>query len=183
MPSLVEISPVVLEKKIKMRKVYEEDNNDGRQQTNFDQKSLKKNLCTFKSNKISLLHDTWTCSTYVYTVWYNNTHTVLVRLWLTWFSPSLYCEYWSVIHWALLWKLMMDWLFHQGWRFPYLSNSLPDNEKGKFHDNFHFTYGKFKKIKAIYYLKYKDYCIPWSSNPWVSSWPITTPMAPKFSDL
>ena len=150
----------------------------------FQSEKLKKNLGTFKSNMISLLHDTSTCSTYMYmyTVWYNNTHTVLVWLWLTWLSPSLYCEYWSVIHWALLWKLMMDWLFHQGWRFPYLSNSLPDNEKSKFHDNFHFIYGKFKKIKA-YYFKYKDYCIPWSSNPWVSSWPITTPIAPKFSDL
>ena len=66
----------------------------------FQSEKLKKNLGTFKSNMISLLHDTSTCSTYMYmyTVWYNNTHTVLVWLWLTWLSPSLYCEYWSAIH-------------------------------------------------------------------------------------
>ena len=46
MPSLVEIGPVFLEKKMKMRKFYdnrdddEEDENDG-QQTHFDQKSLR----------------------------------------------------------------------------------------------------------------------------------------------
>ena len=46
-PSLVEISPVVLEKKMKMWKVYDDDNNDhgndnnndDGQRTNFDQKS------------------------------------------------------------------------------------------------------------------------------------------------
>ena len=48
MPSLVEIGSVVLEKKMKMRKVFDDDNNndyndynddnDG-QRTNFDQKS------------------------------------------------------------------------------------------------------------------------------------------------
>ena len=37
-PSLVEIGPVVLEKKIKMWKVYE-NNDDDRQRKNFDQKS------------------------------------------------------------------------------------------------------------------------------------------------
>lgn len=26
-------------------------------------------------------------------------------------------------------------------------------------------------------------CLPWSSNAWVSSWPITTPMPPKFRAL
>ena len=49
MPNLVEIGPVVLEKKIKMWKVYDNnannddednnDDNDDRQRTNFDQKS------------------------------------------------------------------------------------------------------------------------------------------------
>ena len=45
MPSLVEIGPVVLEKKTKMWKVYDNDdynddkNNDDGQRTNFDQKS------------------------------------------------------------------------------------------------------------------------------------------------
>ena len=42
MPSLVEIGPVVLEKKKKMRKVYNDDNdtdNDEGQRTNCDQKS------------------------------------------------------------------------------------------------------------------------------------------------
>ena len=45
-PSLVEIGPVVLEKKMKMWKVYDNDdnddndnNNDDGQRTNFDQKS------------------------------------------------------------------------------------------------------------------------------------------------
>ena len=45
-PSLVEIDPVVLEKKMKMWKVYDNNNNDANnddnddgQQTNFDQKS------------------------------------------------------------------------------------------------------------------------------------------------
>ena len=40
-PSLVEIGPVVLEKKMKMWKVYDNDNNDNDdgQRTNFDQKS------------------------------------------------------------------------------------------------------------------------------------------------
>ena len=37
-PSLVEIGPVVLDKKMKMWKVYDNDNNNDRQQTNFDQK-------------------------------------------------------------------------------------------------------------------------------------------------
>ena len=37
-PSLVEIGPVVLEKKMKMWKVYDNDNDDG-QQTDFDQKN------------------------------------------------------------------------------------------------------------------------------------------------
>ena len=42
MPSLVEIGPVVLEKKMKMCKVYDNDDNDNDddgQRTNFDQKS------------------------------------------------------------------------------------------------------------------------------------------------
>ena len=40
MPSFVEIGPVVLEKKMKMLKVYDNDDNDNdRQWTNFDQKS------------------------------------------------------------------------------------------------------------------------------------------------
>ena len=41
MPSLVEIGPMVLEKKIKMFKVYHNnsDDNDDGQRTNFDQKS------------------------------------------------------------------------------------------------------------------------------------------------
>ena len=39
MPSLVEIGPVVLEKKMKMGKVYDNDDNDDGQRTNFDQKS------------------------------------------------------------------------------------------------------------------------------------------------
>ena len=42
MPSLVEIGPVVLEKKMKMWKVYDDDDdndNDEGQRTNFDQKS------------------------------------------------------------------------------------------------------------------------------------------------
>ena len=40
MPSLVEIGPVVLEKKIKMCQVFDNDNdNDDGQRTNFDQKS------------------------------------------------------------------------------------------------------------------------------------------------
>ena len=42
-PSFVEIGPVVLEKKMKMWKVYDNDNNDNDnddgQRTNFDQKS------------------------------------------------------------------------------------------------------------------------------------------------
>ena len=42
MPSLVEIGPLVLKKKMKMLKVYDnandDDDNDG-QRTNFDQKS------------------------------------------------------------------------------------------------------------------------------------------------
>ena len=44
MPSLVEIGPVVLEKKMKMCKVYDNndnnDNNNDGQRTNFDQKIL-----------------------------------------------------------------------------------------------------------------------------------------------
>ena len=41
-PSLVEIGPVVLEKKMKMWKVYNKDakDNDDRQRTNFDQKAI-----------------------------------------------------------------------------------------------------------------------------------------------
>ena len=39
MPSLVEIGSVVLEKKMKMWKVYDNDDNDDGQRTNFDQKS------------------------------------------------------------------------------------------------------------------------------------------------
>ena len=43
MPSLIEIGPVVLEKKMKMWKVYEDNDNDDNandgQRTNFDQKS------------------------------------------------------------------------------------------------------------------------------------------------
>ena len=46
MPSLAEIGPVVLEKKMKMRKVYDnknddndDDNDEVGQRTNFDQKS------------------------------------------------------------------------------------------------------------------------------------------------
>ena len=35
-PSLVEICPVVLEKKMKMWKIYDNDNNDDGQRTNFD---------------------------------------------------------------------------------------------------------------------------------------------------
>ena len=46
-PSLVEIGPVVLEKKKKMGKVYNDDNiNDG-QRTNFDQKSSLEPLAQF----------------------------------------------------------------------------------------------------------------------------------------
>ena len=42
LPSLVEIGPVVLEKKMKMWKVYDNnDNDDDGQRTNFDQKSLR----------------------------------------------------------------------------------------------------------------------------------------------
>ena len=37
--SLVEIGPVVLEKKVKMWKVYDNNNNDDGQRTNIDQKS------------------------------------------------------------------------------------------------------------------------------------------------
>ena len=44
MPSLVEIGPVVLEKKMKMWKVY--DNDDDRQLTNFDQKSSPEPMLT-----------------------------------------------------------------------------------------------------------------------------------------
>ena len=46
MPSLVEIGPVVLEKKMKMRKLYDndndnnDDNDDDGQRTNFDQKTF-----------------------------------------------------------------------------------------------------------------------------------------------
>ena len=39
MPSLVEIGPVVLEKKMKMGTIYDNDNNDDGQRTNIDQKS------------------------------------------------------------------------------------------------------------------------------------------------
>ena len=41
MPSLVEIGRVILEKKMKLRKVYDndDDDNDDGQRTNFDQKS------------------------------------------------------------------------------------------------------------------------------------------------
>ena len=40
MPSLVETGPVILEKKMKMRKVYEKNNNDDEGQwTNCDQKN------------------------------------------------------------------------------------------------------------------------------------------------
>ena len=38
-PNLVEISPVVLEKEMKMWKVYDNANNDDGQRTNCDQKS------------------------------------------------------------------------------------------------------------------------------------------------
>ena len=42
MPSLVDIGPVVLEMKMKMLKVYDDDKDDNHngQRTNFDQKSL-----------------------------------------------------------------------------------------------------------------------------------------------
>ena len=36
MPSLVEIGPVVLEKKMKLCKVYDNNDNDDRQRTKFD---------------------------------------------------------------------------------------------------------------------------------------------------
>ena len=40
LPSLIEIDPVVLEKKMKMWKVYDNNNDDDEQQTHFNQKSF-----------------------------------------------------------------------------------------------------------------------------------------------
>ena len=42
MPSLVEIGPMVLEMKMKMWKVNDNNDDNGRQRTNFDQKSSEK---------------------------------------------------------------------------------------------------------------------------------------------
>ena len=51
MPSLVEIGPLVLEKKMKMWKVYDDnDDNDG-QRTNFDQKSSVEPRLRWAKNK------------------------------------------------------------------------------------------------------------------------------------
>ena len=55
MPSLVEISPVVLEKKMECKKVYDNanDDNDG-QWTNFDQKSSLEPLAEVSLKKKQL---------------------------------------------------------------------------------------------------------------------------------
>ena len=62
MPSLVEIGPVVLEKKMKMWKVYDNANNDDNNEnggnkgkrTNFDQKSSLEPLAQVSSKGVAL---------------------------------------------------------------------------------------------------------------------------------
>ena len=61
MPSLVEIGPVVLEKKMEMWKVYDNanDDNDG-QRTNFDQKSSLEPLAQVSLKKNNYPKNSWT---------------------------------------------------------------------------------------------------------------------------